>query len=614
MRITLTLFILLNCAALSNLMASDPANPFTTLEPAHPRLLMSGTEWDALQERVDAGDPAIAFLWSYVREVADDCLVQEPVVRELQGRRLLGVSRLVLKRIAFLSMAWRLTDDERYLDRAVAEMDAVSAFSDWNQSHFLDVAEMAAGVAIGYDWLYHELTPDQRARYQSAMLDKALTLGLNTDQRYTSWISRSNNWNQVCHGGLTLAALAIAGEAGGDVPERIVVQALANIGHAMQEYEPDGGYPEGAGYWDYGTTYNVLFLEALQSALGSQFKVTDPFPGFLETAEFRAQMNTPAGMRYNFGDNTTSQTASPTLFWFNHPLVNRMEYDFMRQTVPSIKPTGRSHGGRMIPFQLIWLSRADLNGEGVMLPLAAAWRGKNPVAIFRTSWSDPNASMVTLKGGQAHFNHGHMDAGSFIYEADGVRWALDLPRGSYHHFESQGVGLWEMTQNGDRWTLKAWNTLGHNLLRFPGFNPDVDGGCDWLGQDLESTAPSISVDLTALYPQFYDTHHREVKLHEDGSARIVDVVTGLLAPVNPQWTLLTKAGIKTDATGATLTLDGKTLRVTADCAQDLQFTWESAEKPLRPEDIPYPGVKRLIIEPQIRNGDLELTVRLTPVD
>lgn len=614
MRTTLALAILIHHLTLSSLMASDPAQPLENLDPNHPRLLLSGPEWDALRVRIDAGDPALTFLWSYVKDVADDCLVQKPAVRELQGRRLLGVSRLVLKRVAFLAMAWRLTDDQRYLERAVAEMDAVSAFSDWNPSHFLDVAEMAAGMGIGYDWLHDALSETQRARYREALVDKALGIGFRTEARHNWWIDGTNNWNQVCNGGLTMAALAIAGEGGGDIPERIVVQAIRNIGHAMQEYEPEGAYPEGAGYWDYGTSYNALFLSVLQSALGSDFGVTDSFPGFLKTAEFRAQLITPAGLSYNFGDNSTSRSASPTVFWFNHPQVNRMEFEYMLQSVPSITPTGRSHGGRMVPFQLIWLSQANLESEGAALPLATAWRGRNPVAVFRTAWSDPGASLVTLKGGKARISHGHMDAGSFIFESDGIRWALDLPRGGYHHFESQGVGLWDMSQNGDRWTLKAWSTLGHNLLRFPGYNPDVDGGSDWLERDLDPEVPSASVDLTALYPQFYDTHHREVSLQPDGSARIADRITGLLAPVHPQWTLLTTAEIEPDATGATLTHDGKALQVTAECTEELHVFWESAEEPLRPEDIAYPGVKRLIIEPRIRNGNLELTVDLIPMN
>ncbi len=52
-------------------------------------------------------------------------------------------------------MAWKMDEDSRFLDRAVAELDAVCAFSDWNPSHFLDLAEMSLAVSIGYDWLYN---------------------------------------------------------------------------------------------------------------------------------------------------------------------------------------------------------------------------------------------------------------------------------------------------------------------------------------------------------------------------------------------------------------------------------------------------------------------------
>ena len=51
-----------------------------------------------------------------------------------------------------------MTSEKKYLNRAVKEMLAVSAFSDWNPSHFLDVAEMTMAVSIGYDWLYDGLS------------------------------------------------------------------------------------------------------------------------------------------------------------------------------------------------------------------------------------------------------------------------------------------------------------------------------------------------------------------------------------------------------------------------------------------------------------------------
>ena len=35
----------------------------------------------------------------------------------------------------------------------------------------------------------------------------------------------------------------------------------------MGHYAPDGAYPEGIGYWDYGTSFNVMFLSAIEKFL-----------------------------------------------------------------------------------------------------------------------------------------------------------------------------------------------------------------------------------------------------------------------------------------------------------------------------------------------------------
>ena len=55
-----------------------------------------------------------------------------------------------------LSYGYRMTKDPAILKRAELELLAISKFSDWNPSHFLDVAEMTMAAAIGYDWLYSD--------------------------------------------------------------------------------------------------------------------------------------------------------------------------------------------------------------------------------------------------------------------------------------------------------------------------------------------------------------------------------------------------------------------------------------------------------------------------
>ncbi len=63
--------------------------------------------------------------------------------------------------------------------------------------------------------------------------------------------------------------------------------------------------------------------------------------------------------------------------------------------------------------------------------------------MFRTSWTDPDAMYLAAKGGRADLNHGHMDAGSFVFEADGVRWAIDLGGVNYNAYEQRGIRLFD---------------------------------------------------------------------------------------------------------------------------------------------------------------------------
>ncbi len=100
---------------------------------------------------------------------SDNLISVAPVERIQIGRRLLDKSREALRRLFFLSYAYRTTGEQKYFDRAEQELLKISGFSDWNPSHFLDVAEMTMAVAIGYDWLYDKLSPGSRATIKEAI-------------------------------------------------------------------------------------------------------------------------------------------------------------------------------------------------------------------------------------------------------------------------------------------------------------------------------------------------------------------------------------------------------------------------------------------------------------
>jgi hypothetical protein len=117
------------------------------------------------------------------------------VERILIGRRLLDKSREALRRVFYLSYAYRMTNDAKYLNRSEKELLTVLAFSDWNPSHFLDVAEMTMATAIGYDWLFNSLSESSRKIIREAIIEKGLKQSL--DPKYNSWLEASHNWNQL---------------------------------------------------------------------------------------------------------------------------------------------------------------------------------------------------------------------------------------------------------------------------------------------------------------------------------------------------------------------------------------------------------------------------------
>ncbi|MCG8555083.1 MAG: hypothetical protein MJD61_07325, partial [Proteobacteria bacterium] len=275
----------------------------------HPRLILKSNQDVALRKKTEA-DPLLRRASALVKGLADDLQRTEPVKREKVGQRLLPVSRTCLKRVLHLALAYRLTGDQRHAHRAQREMLAAAAFSDWNPSHFLDVAEMTAALAIGYDWLYAVLEPTARATIKRAIVDK----GLRPSLQKARWQQMTNNWNQVCHGGLALGALAVM-EDEPDLALRIIERALARVPISMADYAPDGAYAEGPAYWRYGSTYNVLLISALESALGSDLGLLKASP-FLASSDYFLHVAGPTGLFFNYSDSGLRSGVTPIMYWF----------------------------------------------------------------------------------------------------------------------------------------------------------------------------------------------------------------------------------------------------------------------------------------------------------
>jgi hypothetical protein len=519
------------------------------------------------------------------------------------GRRILAVSTEAVRRITLLAVLYRVTGESKYLDRATDEMRAIAAFPDWNPSHFLDVAEMTAALAIGYDWLHDQLPPDVRTEIRTAIRDKGLLPSFAEGTHGATEVV--NNWNSVCNGGLTLGALAIA-EDEPDLARRAVTRAITNIPKALAQYEPAGIYPEGPAYWTYGTTYNVVLLAALRSALGSDFGLLKGAPGFRATPQFIRWVYGSSDLAFNYSDNPeTRRAVLAPMFWFarnlHDPSLAATDEALLTRPDPKTSP---KPGDRFDPLILVWRKGPPPSADATP-PLAWSAGGPNPIAFFRSSWSDPKALYLGIKAGSPAVNHAHMDSGSFFLDADGVRWAADPGRRDYNTLESAGVKYWDMRQDSDRWKVFEAGPFGHNLVTIDGQLPNATAETAIIRFSSDGPQPHAVLDLTSSLSPYARRAIRGFALLPGRRVLIQDDLEGVAKGAQIRWTLFTSAEIKIDGSRATLTQNGKSATLEFLSPAHVELSTDPLTTNHPPWQVPIKD-RRLLVA-RVTPGDSPLT-------
>ena len=577
--------------------------------PAHPRLFADAAGFAALKESAAADTFARAALGRLLHD-ADQMLALPPNTRKMEGRRLLGVSRSVLHRVSTLAMAYRLGGNPSHRDRCAAEMLAAAAFTDWNPSHFLDVAEMSLALAVGYDWLYHDLDPATRDTLAAALMEK----GLRTSLKHTAWVKASNNWGQVCHAGMLAAALALQ-ERDAALAAQIAHRAIVNLPRSMRAFAPKGCYPEGPGYWSYGTDFNVLALALLEGVLGSDFGLT-ALPGFAATADYPDLVTGPSGMTFNYADGGMGRDTDCATWWFarrlDRPdLLAYFEKEaFLRYCAARPAAPGR-RANRLFAFTLFWL-RPVPAGTMPRAPLAWHSEGPVPITIQRTAWDNRTALFVGLKAGSPSAPHGHMDAGSFVLDAEGVRWAYDLGAEGYHGIESRGMNLWSSAQTSDRWRIFRLSSHSHNTLVIDG-QPQLAKGNASVRSFREGPESEAVLDLTPVYTNASKVV-RTGTLLASGTYRLTDTLEGLRPGATVRWGMVTRAAPGPERTG-TLTLSEAGKRLSLSALHDSATVWKTYETDRPPNDWDSPNKGTVMVGFESvapASGALTLSVLFTP--
>jgi len=545
----------------------DPADLIKNIEQqpvrnitGHPRLLMTDRITEHIKLKINSDSNFLSF-HNRILKHAERYLVDDPIRTEKTGKRLLSSASEFNKRIITLSYAFRLTLDKKYLFRAVDYMNQICSLDNWNPEHFLDAAEITLGLSIGYDWLYHHLNEETRQLYRSSIREKGLLPSFQND--YNHWLEKSNNWNQVCNAGMIAGALAVY-EDERALAVQIILRSLESNHKALEKYGADGDYPEGYGYWSYGTHFQVILFSILETAFAEPFSTEVP-AGFMKTPEYLMNMIGTSGKVFNYSDADEKPKVNPAMFWFaekkENPGLVRIERDLL-------KDRGNATA-RDLVFLMIWAEPSHFKSQE--MPVKKYWfgNGENPVGMMRTGWGQ-NDLYVGIKGGSPSVNHGHMDAGSFVLDMLGERWVMDPGTEDYHTLESVGLNIWSYKKDSDRWRLTRYTNQAHSTITVNEMLQNVKGRAMVEKLTLKNGDTAFMTDLSSLYEPQMAGVSRVFSL-SDEKLNIRDEIKNGPNQSLVRWTIITDAEVAVNEnSGIELKKNGKRISLMIESGQKFQ--------------------------------------------
>lgn len=520
-----------------------------------------------------------------------------------------GFGERPVERLTTLALAWRLTGDDRFAVRTREELVQLSKLETWHPENFLGLSRVTLAVSLGYSWISETLDPQDHKTIMTALIEKGLkeagrvyeldtvyfdngwvapqhwvypmpvpkTLPDGTATADITWPVASFNWNVVCNAGMIVAAL-VASQAEPELASRVIQRAQVSIRNGFAMFAPDGAWSEGPMYGALSARDAAVLIDALNSVLGHDFGLSESV-GLESFGEFLIHATGPTGKLFNYGDSDTS-TDPVALAWlathFNRPGYNLPEFN----TMPSSHPA----------LELIW--RQSSEHEPIPARPTAYWFGGLGLVTMRSDWGDPDATFVGIKAGPLRSHHNNLDAGTFVLEANGVRWAVDLGIGNYQlpgyftdkrfeYYRTATIGQNTLTLNGAN-QISTGRAQIEEFGQFPGFNFTI-------------------ADLSDAYGEAKGAIRRGMALVDDATVLVQDEISGhLKGPVS--WTMHTHAEVSVDGSNATLSQDGQTLRARILSPPGAEFVLRSANPCETQYDSecqvqnPNSGIKRLMVD------------------
>ena len=496
------------------------------LSSQHPRVILNKNR---VNEIKNSNDPQIVSMRNAVIEEADNLLNQEPYAYEYSSTKSIGNISDALNLMMNLGMAYLLTGDAKYPERAYKEAEVLYnvPFKDhknnttanrdyWNSFSYLDVAEISAILAICYDWMYDGLTPKQRIELENQTMEKGILRSFRTiysEDNPTTVnpikFNDANNWGAVCNGGIFMASIAFM-EADAFRCSEMAEANLRGLEYFLKSYAPSGAWSEGVGYWAYSLKYLSYICSTLDSLFGTDFGISKSEG--LENSQYFSVASEGKTAGINFGDSGSDKVDAPFIFYWAKKFQNKE----MGAVAKYIK---NNLGNNYTIQDLIYYDPSYIKEDNYDRPHFFLFGGGEIEQVTMDSDSLSNGTFVAMTGGKGSAsNHDHLDSGSVIVDMNGIRILRDA--GAEHY----GASSYFSTNR--YWYYKA-RPEGHNIFVINPQNltdgTDSEGNAIYYhGQSKTAISPVTSsskeakwatIDLSDAYARDAESASRTIKLN-----------------------------------------------------------------------------------------------------
>jgi len=379
------------------------------IRPQHPRIFCKAEDFAEIRQRIET-TPEIKEVYGWLLEWA-------------RGKHYYTNLWSTYDQMIAVCIAYRLTPEKPILDHAIAIADFLAEA----QGDSWTWPRVAKGLAFAYDWLYDDLTPEQRKRYGEASLHAA-------KECYKTWRHGDfNNHQYLEYGPVFYTGIALWREGIDDATaEQLALDGLnLLVDHFMPAHEMvgqgDGGWHESMSYHAFFTYEFALLIELWQSASGEDLW-TD-YTGLDGEAAWHIHCNRPfdekrvgmadIGGRDAFGSNNAQYLVllqrrrqdGLARYW-----TDRIKQEAIRRHAAGVKYS--RDGSDWWPY-VLWYDPSVPTIQRTAQPLSRHFRGLGWVAM-RSDWT-PDATFALFVCAPLWLGgHQHADNNSFVIHKGGL--------------------------------------------------------------------------------------------------------------------------------------------------------------------------------------------------